>query len=147
MSRLVGQQVFEVGLWDTGTAQWNAAGSEPRQFPLYLPKGAIWHIDKFIISANTKYAAADTNYNVFHLKDSATGNIIGGVRNGPAASGLDINIKFASTDGVQSAFTAAYQEIDCRTADGYLVVTADFVGTTRAMTGLKAYVVATPRRG
>jgi hypothetical protein len=141
MSETVGSQTFRRAI-SNATTYWASAP----YYAIYLPKGAVWRIDQLIITAATKYAAQDTNYNTFLLYD-ASGNIIGGVRNGPASGGLDINFAVASTDGVQSAFTATYKYIDARANAVAVYVTPAVVGTGVTMYGVEAIVVATPLRG
>lgn len=112
------------------------------RIPYYLPAGYIWRIDKVIMQAQTQYAAQDTNYQTFTLEDSS-GNDICQVVNGPETGGLAIG---PNATGVTSTMTSAYQDIDCRSAASYVYLTTAATGDGRAMVGVKAIVMATPRR-
>jgi len=110
---------------------------------MVLEQGYIWKIEQFGVQAKTTYAAQDTNYQTFYLKD-ASGNTIASVANGPASSGLAIGPAVAT--GVDDSMDASYQYIDATDAEGVVYVTTEATGNGRAMLGVHGWVKATPMR-
>jgi len=115
-------------------------GGDAEQYTIPLPKGQIWRIDEFGVVAGTNYAAADTSYQTFYLKDSS-GNTIASIANGPAASGLAIG---PVATGKTTTMTAAYKLVDARTATTYVYVDTVATGSGRAMIHVSGWVLATP---
>ena len=136
MALLQGQQLFTVAPGDFVTSE---AGGVA-EWAILLPKGAIWKIDTFWVTAQTNYAAQGTNYEVWNLTDSS-GNTIATISN--ASTGVAIG---PVTTGTDTSMVAAYQYIDCSDAEAVLLVKTAETGAGRVMSGVQCYVLATPQR-
>jgi len=115
-------------------------GNDAKEYAIPMPKGQIWQIDEFGVRAGTNYAAADTSYQTFYLKDTS-GNTIASVANGPAATGLAIG---PVATGKTTTMSATYKKIDARTATTYIYVDSVPTGSGRAMVHVGGWVLATP---
>ncbi len=110
---------------------------------IMLPSGYVWKITEFGVNAKTAYAAQDTNYQTFTLSDSS-GNAIASVANGSSTTGLAIGPTVVT--GVDTSMAAAYDDIDCSTANKMVYVSTAATGNGRAMLGIKGWIKATPYR-
>jgi hypothetical protein len=108
-----------------------------------LPSGYLWHFTEFGVNAGTNYAAQDTNYQTFYLKDSS-GNTIASVANGASSGGLAIGP--AVVTGVDTAMDTSYDDIDCSSANKTVYVTTAATGAGRAMVKIHGWVKAIPYR-
>lgn len=113
------------------------------KIPITLPSGYLWHITEFGVNAGTSYAAQDTNYQTFYLKDSS-GNTIASVANGPATGGLAIGPTVVT--GVDTAMDGSYDDIDCSSANKTVYVSTAATGNGRAMVKIMGWIKAVPYR-
>lgn len=100
-------------------------------YKLGIPLKAGWRykVSKFYVQAYTTYAAVDTNYNVYVLRNSS-GYAIASVANGPATGGLAIGPTVLT--GICTSFTDAYENIEA-TSDTFVYVDAEQVGVGLAV--------------
>jgi urocanate hydratase len=103
----------------------------------------LWHITEFGVNASTSYAAQDTNYQTFYLKD-ASGNTIASVANGPSSGGLAIGPTVVT--GVDTAMDGSYDDIDCSSANKTVYVSTAATGNGRAMVKIMGWIKAVPYR-
>ena len=120
-----------------------ADASSGYKYPILLPEGYIWRVDQFLMTAQTTYAAADTNYQTFYLADASANNIAS-IANGPATGGLAIGPLVAT--GIDESMTSTYKYIDCTSAAAAVYVYTAATGSGLEMLGLKFVELATPLR-
>ena len=108
-----------------------------------LPEGGVWEITEFGVNAATTYAAQNTNYQTFSLKDSSN-NTIASVANGTSTTGLAIGPLVVT--GIDTTMVAAYKNIDCTSAPKTVYVSTAATGNGRAMIGVSGWFKAILKR-